>query len=185
VSQALEPFQPPIQTSPTAVAESPAATTEPTDGETTPEETEEPQVRPVIESGDQLDPLGDNNEHPEAVERAYDADPSTFWYTRTYRNNPVWGGLKTGAGYVVYLRDPAPVTNIQLNTNSTGGSWEIRSTTADDPQGGTLLGTGTFSEVTELELEQPEVLTSFVIWVPELPTSDGEYRLEITEIVVS
>lgn len=186
VGQALAPFEPPIQTnpSPTAVAESPQGTEEPGEGETTPDETEEPQVRPVIESGDQLDPLADG-EHPEAVERAYDADPSTFWYTRTYRNNPVWGGLKSGAGYIVYLREPAPVTSIQLNTNSTGGSWEIRATTAEDPQGGTLLGTGSFAEMTELELEQPEVLTSFVIWVPELPTSDGEYRLEINEIVVS
>ncbi len=185
VSQALEPFQPPIETSPTAVAESPQGTEGPA-GQDSPDETEEPQVRPVIASGDQLDPLVDGDgEHPEAVERAYDADPSTFWYTRTYRNNPAWGGFKAGAGYIVNLREPAPVTNIQLNTNSTGGTWEIRDTTAEDPQGGTLLGTGTFSEVTELELEQPEVLRSFVIWIPELPTSDGEYRLEITEIVVS
>jgi hypothetical protein len=68
-----------------------------------------------------------------------------------YRNNPAWGGLKTGAGYIVYLRNPAPVTKIQLNTNSTGGRWEIRATSADDPQGGTLLGTGAFSEFTELD----------------------------------
>ncbi|AEG45687.1 hypothetical protein [Isoptericola variabilis] len=188
VGQALAPFEPAIETNPTpTVAAEPTGEAEQAEGEgsPTPEETEEP-VRPVIESGDQLDPLVDGDgEHPEAVELAYDADPSTFWYTRTYRNNPVWGGFKTGAGYVVNLREPAPVTTIQLNTNSTGGRWEIRATTAEDPQGGTLLGEGQFSEVTELKLEQPEVLTSFVIWITELPQSQGEYRLELNEIVVS
>ncbi len=186
VGQALAPFEPAIETNPTPTVAA-ESTEEPADqGSPTPEETEEPQVRPVIESGDQLDPLVDGDgEHPEAVERAYDADPSTFWFTRTYYNNPVWGGFKTGAGYVVNLREPAPVSKIQLNTNSEGGAWEIRATTAEDPQGGTLLGSGAFSEMTELTLEQPEVLTSFVIWITELPTSDGEFRLELNEIVVS
>jgi hypothetical protein len=143
-------------------------------------------VRPVIESGDQLDPLVDGDgEHPEAVELAYDADPSTFWYTRTYRNNPVWGGFKTGAGYVVNLREPAPVSKIQLQTNSEGGAFEIRATTADDPQGGTVLGSGAFAPTTDVALPEPQVLESFVIWITELPTSEGEFRLELNEIVVS
>jgi hypothetical protein len=29
------------------------------------------------------------------------------------------------------------------------------------------------------------VLESFVIWITELPTSEGEFRLELNEIVVS
>ncbi len=186
VGQALAPFEPAIETNPTPTVAAEASGEPEGEGSPSPEETEEPQVRPVIESGDQLDPLVEGDgEHPEAVERAYDADPSTFWFTRTYYNNPVWGGFKTGAGYVVNLREPAPVSRIQLNTNSEGGAWEIRATTAEDPQGGTLLGSGAFSEMTELTLEQPEVLTSFVIWITELPTSDGEFRLELNEIVVS
>ncbi|MDQ4025192.1 MAG: hypothetical protein M3217_06855, partial [Actinomycetota bacterium] len=194
--EALNPLEPPIQTNPSATAEAGGPAGEPTgaaegEGANADDEPAEPEVRPVIDSGDKVDPFSDDDslEHPEAVELAYDADPSTFWYTTTYHNNPVFGGFKEGAGYVVQLREPAPVSKIELNTNSTGGAWEIRNTTADDPTGGTELGSGSFEQTTELTLEEPEVLTSFVIWITELPRSEGqpenEFRLELTEIVVS
>lgn len=186
--QALDPFQPTIAVNPSATAEAggPTEATSGAEGEGASEDPQESEVRPVIESGDKVDPFGDGDaEHPEAVELAYDADPSTFWYTTTYYNNPVFGGYKEGAGYVVTLREPAPVSKIELSANGTGGAWEIRKTTAEKPTGGTLLGSGEFSQATVLELDEPEVLDSFVIWITELPEISGEYRLELAEIVVS
>nr|WP_216645866.1 hypothetical protein [Isoptericola halotolerans] len=156
------------------------------EGEPEPTEAETPEVRPIIETGDQIDPAGDG-EHPEAVEYAYDADPSTFWFTLTYHNNPAWGGFKEGAGYGVELRERAPVSQVELSTNSSGGAWQLRSTTFDDPTGGDLLAEGSFSEDTTIELEETVIVDSLVLWITELPGTDeaDRYRLELNEITLS
>lgn len=191
MGQAFSPFDdspPPgaeASQSPTTDAE---GSGEEGDGSAAPEEepteTEEPEVRPIIDSGNQLDPYSDG-EHPEAVELAYDSDPSTFWYTRTYYNNPAWGGFKSGAGYHVTLREPAPVSAVDLDTNSSGGTWQLRQTTADDPEGGEVLAEGSFSEDTSIELDEAVILDEFVLWITELPQTDGENRLELNEITLS
>ncbi|MFV2145582.1 hypothetical protein [Isoptericola sp. G70] len=190
MSQAFTPFSseppPEAQTSQEATTEG-----EPTEGaddaaEEEPTETEEPEVRPIIDSGEQLDPAGDG-EHPEAVELAYDADPSTFWFTLTYHNNPAWGGFKEGAGFGVELREPAPVSQVDLNTNGSGGAWQLRSTSLDDPTGGDLLAEGSFSEDTTIELDEAVIVDSLVLWITELPGTDeaDRYRLELNEITLS
>ena len=185
VSKVLSPSSPP------AVAESPAATEdagggtaaeEPTTEESSePEET--PEVRPVIESGDQLDPEGDG-QHPEAVDLAYDGDPSTFWYTM-YFKTPDFAGLRSGLGYVIELEKPAPVTSITLNTNSEGGHVEVRATSRDKPTDGPVLAEGSFSSETTLDLSEETVADSFVIWITELPQTNGKNYLELNEIVLS
>ncbi|MEG3614080.1 hypothetical protein [Isoptericola haloaureus] len=191
VGQALSPFD----TSPPPAAEaSQTPTADPSEGsgeqsgeesgEPEPTEEESPEVRPIIEAGSEIDPLG-NGEKPEKVEFAYDSDPSTFWHTYTYQNDPVFGGFKEGLGYEVELREPAPVTEVELNTNSEGGSWELRRVTADDPEGGEVLASGSYSPDTVIELDEPVVMDGFVLWTTELPTSAGEFRLELNEITVS
>ncbi|MFI2104487.1 hypothetical protein ACH436_14410 [Isoptericola sp. NPDC019693] len=146
-----------------------------------PEET--PEVRPVIESGDQLDPEGDG-QHPEAVDLAYDGDPSTFWYTQWF-NGADFAGLRSGFGYVIELEEPAPVTSISLNTNSSGGHVEIRATSRDKPTDGPVLAEGSFSSETTLDLKEETVADSFVIWITELPQTNDKYYLELNEIVLS
>ncbi|MDO8150030.1 hypothetical protein [Isoptericola sp. b408] len=189
VSQALSPFDV------TTVAEDPSqepapAASEGTDGssgeggEPEPTESESPEVRPIIEAGSEIDPLG-NGEKPEKVEFAFDSDPSTFWHTYTYENDPVFGGFKEGLGYQVELREPAPVTEIELNTNSEGGAWELRRVGSDAPENGEVLASGSYSSDTVIELDEPVVMDGFVLWTSELPTSEGEFRLELNEITVS
>ncbi|WP_402463773.1 protein kinase family protein [Isoptericola aurantiacus] len=187
VSQVFTPFDTtPIGGAATSAAPTQEAEESPSEdeGSAEPTESEEPEVRPIIESGSQLDPYSDG-EHPEAVELAYDSDPSTFWYTRTYYNDPAWGGFKPGAGFDVVLREPAPVSAVELNTNSSGGAWELRQTSADDPEGGEVLAKGSFSPDTQIELDKAVVLDEFVLWITELPTTDGENRLELNEITLS
>jgi hypothetical protein len=184
VSQAIRPFD-----APPPVAE-PSTSAAPTDGATSseePEPTEEetPEVRPIIDAGTVV-ALGDAEaDKPEAAELAYDSDPSTFWYTYTYRNNPVFGGLKEGLGYEVQLRENAPVSRVDLLTNSQGGRWELRATTGDDPTGGDLLAEGSFDAETAIELDEPVIVGDMVLWITELPTTDGDYRLELNEITLS
>ncbi|PRZ08806.1 hypothetical protein BCE75_10169 [Isoptericola sp. CG 20/1183] len=190
MAQAFTPFssEPPPEVQASQEATAGTEPTETSDGGTEPEptESETPEVRPIIETGEQLDPASDG-EHPEAVELAYDADPSTFWFTRTYYNNPVWGGFKEGAGYGVELREPAPVSQVDLSTNGSGGTWQLRSTSLDDPTGGDLLAEGSFSEDTTIELDEPVIVDSLVLWITELPDTDkaDEYRLELNEITLS
>jgi hypothetical protein len=193
---AMTQFFTPISTDPPPAAQTTQEGTEgsgedATDGEEgseepEPTESETPEVRPIIESGQQLDPFGEG-EKPEAAELAYDADPSTFWFTFTYRNNPAWGGLKEGAGYGVELREPAPVSQVDLSTNGEGGAWQLRATSLDDPTGGDLLAEGSFSEETSIELEEPVIVDSLVLWITELPGTDeaDRYRLELNEITLS
>ncbi|MGO1318219.1 MAG: protein kinase family protein [Cellulomonadaceae bacterium] len=167
----------------------------PTAEETGEDEAEEPEpepttttppVRPVIASGQQLDPMGDGNEHPEAVDRAYDGDPSTYWFTRTYNSATFAGMNRTGIGYAVELEEPALVSTIYLSTNNTGGEVEIRAVDADDPTEGSPLAVESFSEEMTITLDEPVETQSIVLWFPELPqAADGGNRVELREISIT
>ncbi|WP_166844231.1 hypothetical protein [Isoptericola sp. BMS4] len=191
VSRALDPFEPPIAASP-STSQPPAAsgqdeTSDETSEEPSPEES--PEVRPLIASGNQLDPEGaasgdHDGEHPEAVDLAYDADPSTFWYTRQY-TTPDFGNLKSGVGYVIQLEEPAPVSTIELSTNSSGGHVEVRATSDSEPTSGKVLAEGSFDSTTTLKLSEETISDSFVLWITELPVTNGKNYLELNEIVIS
>ncbi|MCA5894142.1 hypothetical protein LEP48_12405 [Isoptericola sp. NEAU-Y5] len=183
ISLAGKPFAPPLaeaSSSPSAPADGGDEGTETESEEPTPDE---PEVRPVIASGDQLDPEGDG-QHPEAVDLAFDSDPSTFWFTQWFAD-PKFAGLRSGIGYVIKLEEPAPVTSIALNTNSEGGHVEVRATTADAPTDGPVLAEGAFASDTQLTLSEDTVSDSFVLWITELPMTSGKYYLELNEIVIS
>lgn len=153
-----------------------------------------PTVRPIIASGERVDPLGDqakpdaDRQHPEAAPRAYDADPSTFWFTQSYKRAD-FGGFQAGVGYVIHLQEPAPVNKIQLLTNSTGGHVQVRLTTAEDPAGGQVLAEGAFATTTDLVFTEQVVSDTFVLWITELPESpsdsDLKFRLELNEIALT
>ncbi|WP_125775630.1 protein kinase family protein [Antribacter gilvus] len=148
-------------------------------------------ARPVIESSEAVDPLGGEGTggvYPEKAELATDSDPSTFWHTTSYKR-PEFGGFKAGVGYVVHLQEPAPMSKVQLLTNSNGGAFEVRNTTADDPAGGTVLASGTFSPDTQVAFSGEVVTDTIVIWITQLPESpsqdDLKFRLELNEVVLS
>lgn len=170
------------------------ATEEPTDEATTPpegEETTEPPVEtetpsapPVIASAQQIDPppQGDNNEHPEAVDRAIDEDPESYWFSRTYAS-PTYG-MKPGIGYAVTLAEPAQVRSVTLHTNSVGGHVQIRATDPSTPTAGDPLAEGPMQNVTTFTFDPVEA-THVVLWFTELPqVPDGRNRIELTTITV-
>lgn len=174
---------------PTASVKEP--TTEPTESPdseptTEPTESESSEVAPVIVGAQQLDPPpGDSNEHPEAVDRAIDSDPSTFWYTRTY-STPNFGNLKNGVGYGVTFQVPSGVKEVKLLTNNTGGNVEVRSTQLTDPSGGDLLASGPLSSETVFTLEETVTTQNIVLWFTELPqNSEGRYLVQLYEIQIS
>ena len=139
----------------------------------------------MIASASQLDPDGDDNEHPELVDRAIDQDPTTYWLSRTYRSADFAGMNRRGIGFAVTLEKPAPVSTIYLSTNSVGGKVEVRATSADKPDGGELLFSGKVDLEMELALAKPVSTGEIVLWFTELPQSEGKNRIEIREISVA
>ena len=146
---------------------------------------ETPVVVPVIASGAQLDPLGDNNEHPELQDKAIDGDSTTSWYTRSF-NSSAFGGLKPGVGYAVTLAAPADVSTVFLTTNGAGGNVEVRATDPTTPTEGEVLASGPLGPETVLTLSRTVSTQSIVLWFTDLPAMpSGKFRVELFEIALS
>ncbi|WP_426593854.1 protein kinase family protein [Cellulomonas sp. McL0617] len=140
---------------------------------------------PVIASATTIDPSDSDGEHQEAVGRAFDGDPSTFWYTQTYKRAD-FAGFKPAVGYAITLTAKTTVNAVTLGSNSTGGHVEIRATDAAHPTDGPVLASGAFGPSTQFPLIPPTETQSLVLWITELPTTaDGSFRLELTEISLS
>lgn len=137
---------------------------------------------PVIASGASVDANGSEGDHPEAVAKAFDGDPASFWVSRTYKS-ATFGGLKTGIGYVVTLKQATTVSTVTLHVNGTGGTVEIRATDAANPGGGTVLASGALSGDAAFTLKPATSTTSLSLWFTQLPTMpDGSFRVELTEV---
>lgn len=137
---------------------------------------------PVIASGASVDANGTEGDHPEAVAKAFDGDPSTFWVSRTYKSAN-FGGLKQGIGYVITLKQSTTVSSVTLHTNGTGGTVEIRATVASNPGGGTVLASGPLSGNAAFTLKPPTATSTLSLWFTELPSMpDGSFRVELTEV---
>jgi len=139
---------------------------------------------PITISGAQsLDPFGDNNEHPELAGNLVDGDPSTEWYSRFYTSSTM--DSKKGIGVAVTLASPARVSAIELQGTGNGGHVQIRATSPEDPQGGTILAEGSFAQGTTTFEFTPTETSSIVVWVTEMPkASDGLNKVTISEITL-
>jgi eukaryotic-like serine/threonine-protein kinase len=140
---------------------------------------------PVIASATSIDPSDADGEHQEDVAKAFDGDPSTFWYTQTYKRAD-FAGFKDAVGYAITLTAKTTVSTVTLRSNSLGGHLEIRATDAAHPTDGPILASGSFGPEGVIALVPPADTQSLVLWITELPTTaDGSFRLELTEISLS
>jgi hypothetical protein len=120
------------------------------------------------------DPEGGDGEHPEAVARATDGDPSTFWYTETYED---FGAAKSGVGLVLDAGADASLAKITVRTSTPGFTARID---AGDQRGGPFEPATDEQEVNRsatFSLDDVEA-RYFVVWITELP--EGVAR--ITEV---
>ncbi|UJP40566.1 protein kinase family protein [Cellulomonas palmilytica] len=141
-------------------------------------------AKPVIASARSVDPSDDDGEHEEAVDRAFDGDTSTYWYTMTYQQAN-FSGFKDGVGFVMKLEEPGLVSSVTLKTSSNGGTFQVTTGGADDPSGGEVLGSGSFAPEVTIELDKPTETDIVTLWISELPTAaDGAFRLELNEITL-
>ena len=138
-----------------------------------------------------FDPFGDDGvEHPEAVGRALDGNPDTFWYTQGYASRD-FGRIKSGVGYVLEFEGGRSVSTIDISTNATG--WAVTVYEADEIQ--TIFENwgepiATFGDLdTTVTLEVPQMTASAVLlWFTDLgePVEADEdtelIRLEVFEL---
>jgi serine/threonine protein kinase len=63
-----------------------------------------------------LTPVGADgfNENRQDAGLAIDNDPSTFWSTSWYLDNPVFGGLKQGSGLILDMGHPVRLSSVQV-----------------------------------------------------------------------
>ncbi len=138
-----------------------------------------------------FDPFGDDGvEHPEAVGRATDGNPETFWYTQGYTTR-TFGAIKSGVGLIVEYEDGKSISTIDLQTSNSG--WSVVVYEADEVQ--SILENwgepiGSFSGLEPVaQLQVPQMTASAVLlWFTDLgePIEAEEaaelIRLEVFEL---
>lgn len=162
-----------------------AQATEPATAAPTEQASAEPtQAAPIaLTTAQALDPYGDDSEHPELAGTLIDNSTDQGWYSRYYASPSL--AFKQGIGVAVTLQQASDVSSIEMQGTGTGGNVQIRATSPDDPQGGTLLAEGPFTEGTTTFTFPATNATSIVVWITDLPTSsDGLNKATISEITL-
>jgi serine/threonine protein kinase len=146
-----------------------------------------------ITSVTDFDPLGsDHSENPDLAPLAIDGDPSTGWYTQTYRSSPEFGHLKSGVGLVVDLSSVHSVSSVALTL--TGEPSTLSILVPSDQTASAPTAVDSLEQVAHVADAGTSVTLNFkhsasaryvVIWFESLPQiSSGSYRGQVDEIVV-
>jgi eukaryotic-like serine/threonine-protein kinase len=120
------------------------------------------------------DPQGDDGaEHPEAVPRATDGDPSTYWTTSTYED---FAATKDGVGLVLDAGTRTSVGSVTVRSDTPGFTAEVQTGSTPDGPFETVGADKTIGASTTFELD--DVTTRYlVVWITAL---DG--RAHVNEV---
>jgi serine/threonine-protein kinase len=118
------------------------------------------------------DPGGDGREHQEAVGRATDGDPETYWPTETYQSFS-----KDGVGLVLDAGRAVEASAVTVRTTTPGFTARIDGGSDSDGPFEPLADERTVGEATTFPLRRREA-RYFVVWITSLP--EGVAR--ITEV---
>lgn len=141
-----------------------------------------------------FDPLGeDGEENPGGLPNLFDGNNATTWNTSTYKDqlgSPL--GLKTGVGLVLDLGRKRDVRTVDLRLAAGTGTVELYSfdTPPENAPTGkpvaTDTGSGrlTLAPAAEGAAIAPVTGRYLVLWLTALPEVDGDFRAEISEVVV-
>ena len=123
------------------------------------------------------DPDGDGREHPEAVARATDGDPATYWTTERYQ---AFSRTKPGVGLVLDRGESAP-EQLVVRSSTPGFTAEIRSgDSAEGPFDAVVSPAQTVGAETTFPLGD-DAGRYLVLWITELPSG----RARVEEITAS
>ncbi len=150
----------------------------------TPSATPTEKAVPVeIKSATAIDPQGDGEENSEDAPLAVDGKKSTSWGSKTY-TTANFGQLKKGLGLAIELRRSAAVSSAQIDVAGTGGRVQVRTAEKPEYEGSTSLGSGSFEDgkVTVDAKGDVDATKYVIVWFTELPSVEGKYRLEVSEV---
>jgi putative peptidoglycan lipid II flippase len=137
---------------------------------------------------------GNGEENPDAVAKAIDGDPATYWETLRYKNRPNLGGLKPGVGVVLDLGEKRTVTAVELMLSADNPddptSVEIRVPEGSQPStrteaDWTVVGANDAAKGTvTIELEKPTETQYLLVYFTRLPPTENGYKARLHEVTV-
>lgn len=145
-----------------------------------------------VTGADDFDPGGDPpDENPETVGNAIDGDAATSWTTMTYRGNPALGGLKPGVGLMLDLGRDQEASSVTVRFKGAPTSFEVYAAPAgvtEAPDSVDQLdkvgGQADAPERATVQLDPAPSTRYLLVWLTRLPSADGGFRGEITDITV-
>ena len=131
-----------------------------------------------------FDPAGDGEEHDEQAGLVVDGDRSTSWTTMTYFD-PL-DLQKAGVGLVLDLGAPAEVSEVVIRAQGGPTDLEVRVAEARSTR---LAGFTEFDATSNADgsttlVADPVRARYVLVWLTDLPSVDGDYVGEISEITV-
>jgi hypothetical protein len=134
-----------------------------------------------------FDPEGDGTENDDATGLAVDRDPTTSWSTSVYRDDPHFGGLKSGVGILVDLGRARRVTLAELALTQDGAGVELRAgdqqpTRAEDLP--VVASTADARSRTRFDLDTPTTARYWLVWFTSLPRQSGGYGVGVAEVAL-
>jgi hypothetical protein len=135
-----------------------------------------------------FDPQGaePREENPDLVPLVLDGDPTTSWYTSTYRQNFGPTGLKDGVGLVLDLGTTAAVQEVDVAT--LGGPTSVAVYVTETAPTGvadlTPVGTAAGNGGLTMTLDEAVSGRFVTVWLTSIPPVEDEFRGTIADVVV-
>ncbi len=134
----------------------------------------EPGARAELAGVGSYDPQGDGVEHPEAVRRAADDDPASYWTTETYQD---FSSTKEGVGVVLDAGVARQISSLTVATDTPGFTAEIQAGASPEGPFEVVAAAKPVAASTTWELDGPDS-RYYVVWITAL---DGRARInEVT-----
>ena len=145
-----------------------------------------------VAGADDFDPEGDpSEENGDQAGNAIDDDPESSWPTMTYRGRPDLGGLKSGVGLMLDLGRDREVRSMTVRLNGSPTSLEVYAASTGVTSAPTALdqldkvgGQEDAGARVALQLDPVPTTRYVLVWLTELPSAEGGFRAEISDIAV-
>jgi putative peptidoglycan lipid II flippase len=133
---------------------------------------------------------GGSPDNPDSAGKTIDRDPATAWSTDRYYDADPFPKFKEGLGLLLQLPRPTALSSVTVDVKGTDTVVQIRSAATDSPKG--LADTTELSAPaalqpgpTRIQLSARPPVSTVLVWISTLGTTDGNNRAEISEITLS
>lgn len=130
---------------------------------------------------------GGSPDSPQAAGAAIDGNPSTAWSTDTYYDSDPFPKFKPGVGLLLQLPNPTAISAVTVDLTSTGTVVQVRGAAGNTPAA--LTDTTELTAPTPMQPGRNRIpvtasapVSSVVVWISTLGSSDGKNRAAISEI---